>query len=87
MTTQLADVATVGARIIEESGSGIAVSAGDAAALADAVSKLRRIPAHERQAMGRRGREYFERQFERSLLVGRLEQWTRDLAAERRCAS
>lgn len=76
-----------GARVIEESASGIAVGAGDAAALADAVSKLHRTPAPEREAMGRRGREYFERQFERSLLVSRLEQWARELASERRCAS
>lgn len=76
-----------GARVIEESGAGIAVGAGDAAALADAVSKLHRTSVPEREAMGRRGREYFERQFERSVLVSRLEQWARELVAEQRCAS
>ena len=76
-----------GARVIEESGSGIAVGAGGAAALAEAVSRLHRTPAPELEAMGRRGREYFERHFKRSLLVSRLEQWIRELASERRCAS
>lgn len=76
-----------GAQVVRESGAGIAVGAGDASALADAVSKLHRTPAPEREAMGRRGREYFERQFERSLLVSRLEKWARELASERRCAS
>jgi colanic acid biosynthesis glycosyl transferase WcaI len=78
-----------GARVIEESGSGIAVAAGDAAALAAAVSRLHRTPAPERAAMGRRGREYFEREFERSMLVSRLEDWMKSAAEShgRRCAS
>jgi len=76
-----------GARIVVESGAGTATSAGDAAALADAVLKLYRMPKPEREAMGRRGREYFEREFERSMLVSRLEKWMVELAPERRCAS
>ena len=72
-----------GARVIEESGAGIAVRAGSAAALADAVSKLHRLPAPERESMGRHGRAYFEREFERSMLVSRLEQWFHELAPGR----
>jgi glycosyltransferase involved in cell wall biosynthesis len=69
-----------GARVIKESGSGLAVAAGDAAALADAVSRLHRTPAPERESMGRRGRVYFEREFERSMLVGRLDDWMQQAA-------
>jgi glycosyltransferase involved in cell wall biosynthesis len=76
-----------GARVVAESGAGIAANAGDAAALADGVLKLYRMPRPEREAMGRRGREYFEQNFERSLLLSRLEQWIAELVAERRCAS
>jgi len=76
-----------GARVIEESGAGVAVKAGDAAALAQAVLKLYRMPTPEREAMGLHGREYFRRHFERSLLLSRLEAWERELAAERECAS
>jgi glycosyltransferase involved in cell wall biosynthesis len=76
-----------GARIVVESGAGIAANAGDAAGLADAVLKLHRMPKPEREAMGRRGREYFEREFERSMLVNRLEDWMLELTPERRCAS
>ena len=76
-----------GARVIEESGAGVAVKAGNAAAVAEAVLKLRRMPAPEREAMGLRGREYFRQHFERSLLLSRLEAWERELAAERACAS
>jgi glycosyltransferase involved in cell wall biosynthesis len=76
-----------GARVIEESGAGIAVRAGDAGALAEGVLKLYHMSRHERETMGRRGREYFEQHFERELLLSRLEQWMSDLAAGRTCAS
>jgi len=76
-----------GARVIVESGAGIAVRAGDAGALAEGVLRLYRMPHHEREAMGQRGRCYFEQHFERELLLSRIEQWMRDLAAGRACAS
>jgi glycosyltransferase involved in cell wall biosynthesis len=66
-----------GARVVTESGAGIAAGAGDAGALAEGVLRLYRMPKPEREAMGRRGREYFEQNFERSLLLSRLEQWIR----------
>lgn len=66
-----------GARVVAESGAGIAASAGDARALAEGVLRLYRMSKPEREAMGRRGREYFEQNFERSLLLGRLEDWIR----------
>lgn len=64
-----------GARVVQESGAGLAVGAGDAAALADAVLGLQRMPAAAREAMGRSGRRYFEQHFEREMLLTRLEQW------------
>jgi glycosyltransferase involved in cell wall biosynthesis len=76
-----------GARVIEESGAGIAVRAGDSGALAAGVLKLYHMPRQERETMGRRGRLYFEQHFERELLLSRLEQWMRDLATARTCAS
>jgi colanic acid biosynthesis glycosyl transferase WcaI len=68
-----------GARVIREAGAGIAVKAGDPAALADAVLTFRRMPALEREAMGQRGANYFRQHFERSLLISRLEGWGREL--------
>jgi glycosyltransferase involved in cell wall biosynthesis len=76
-----------GARVVREAGAGVAVPAGDARALADAVVDLARRPRPEREAMGASGRRYFERHFERALLLGRLERWMTDLAAGRACAS
>ncbi len=76
-----------GARVVTESGAGIAVPSGDAAALAEAVARLHRLPAPQREAMGSKGRQYFEQHFERELLLTRLEQWMNEAAAERPCAS
>jgi colanic acid biosynthesis glycosyl transferase WcaI len=76
-----------GARIIEESGSGIAVPAGDTAALAEGVRRLHGMSVQEREAMGQRGRRYFEEHFERELLLDRLEGWMNGLAARESCAS
>jgi glycosyltransferase involved in cell wall biosynthesis len=66
-----------GARVVAESGAGIAASAGDAGALAEGVRRLYRMSRPEREAMGQRGRRYFEQHFERELLLGRLEEWIR----------
>lgn len=76
-----------GAKVIGESGAGMAVKAGDAAALAAAVLTLYRTPAPEREAMGRRGRDYFQRHFERTVLLAQVEAWAQELAPERKCAS
>lgn len=61
-----------GARVVADAGAGVAAPANDAAALARRVLELYRMPASEREAMGARGRAYFEQHFERSALVNRL---------------
>ncbi len=76
-----------GARLVSESGAGPAVRAGDAAGLADAVVKLSHMPAAEREAMGQRGRDYFDRHFDRTLLLARLEDWGSELARAGKRAS
>jgi len=69
-----------GARVIEESGAGIAVPAEDAVALAGAVRSLYHLPAAERAAMGARGRAYFLEHFERQKLLDQLEACMRETA-------
>ena len=76
-----------GARILTESGAGIAVGAGDAGALAGGVRRLYRMPKAEREAMGAQGRRYFEQHFERKVLLTRLEKWMDELFAGQQCAS
>ena len=68
-----------GARVVTEAGAGVAVPAENPAALAAAVLELARLNADERQAMGARGRAYFEQHFEREMLLTRLESWMSDL--------
>jgi glycosyltransferase involved in cell wall biosynthesis len=62
-----------GGSVIRESGGGIVCAAADGAGLAEAVQRLYRMPPPERVAMGKRGRAYYEANFERSALLTRLE--------------
>jgi len=59
---------------IETVGCGFIVDPGDPQALADAVIKLYQMPKEEREAIGRRGREYVEKHHEIRKLAERLEQ-------------
>jgi colanic acid biosynthesis glycosyl transferase WcaI len=69
-----------GARVIVESGAGIAGPAGDAAGLAESVRRLHGMTREARESMGACGRRYFEQHFERERLLGRLEGWMSELA-------
>jgi colanic acid biosynthesis glycosyl transferase WcaI len=61
-----------GARIIAESGAGIATPASDAAALADAALRLANLPENERAQLGAKGLAYSREQFNRDRLLDRL---------------
>jgi glycosyltransferase involved in cell wall biosynthesis len=69
-----------GGRLITESGAGVSVPAEDADALAESILAMYRMPKEEREAMGRRGKEYCEANFEREMLIDRMEVWMRELA-------
>ncbi|MCF8077813.1 MAG: glycosyltransferase family 4 protein [Desulfobacterales bacterium] len=69
-----------GARIIEESGAGIACPAEDPHCLSEAVLRLYNMSSKKRKKMGEKGRDYFEHNFERELLLDRLEGWMYRLA-------
>lgn len=62
-----------GARVIQDAGCGLAVTAEDGKALARAVLHVHNLPAAQRQAMGERGRGSFEREFSQQKLIDRLE--------------
>jgi len=77
-----------GARVVTEAGAGLAVPAENPVALADAVLRLARMGLDARQAMGERGRAYFEQHFEREMLLTRLEGWMNELKLSAgQCAS
>lgn len=72
-----------GAKVVEASGAGLAAQAGDAVGLALAVRRLMALDQADRREMGRRGRIYAHREFDRSELISRLEGWFEDLVAGR----
>jgi len=77
-----------GARVIEEAGTGIACPAEDPGALSEAVLTMYSQSKTEREAMGLRGRAYFEKHFERTMLLDRLERWMKEVPEGlRQCAS
>ena len=78
----LASIGGEAAKIVVESGAGVAVAAGDGAALAAAVSSLSARSGVERAAMGLAGRSYFEAHFSRAVLIERLEASLSDAVKE-----
>jgi glycosyltransferase involved in cell wall biosynthesis len=70
-----------GAQVIDESGAGFACPAGDGAALARIIERLAGMSLSDREAMGRRGREYGRREFDREMLIDRLVNWLEDAAS------
>jgi glycosyltransferase involved in cell wall biosynthesis len=72
-----------GARVIEEAGAGFTCPAGDGAALAEIIGRMADLDPSQRTAIGRLGREYGRREFDRDMLFDRLEGWLDDLVARR----
>lgn len=70
-----------GALIVEESGGGLTCPPEDPQALAKAVLNVYAMTTPERDTMGQRGRDYFLAQFERELLLDRLEMWLQTVSA------
>ena len=68
-----------GARIVREASAGIVVPAEDSEGLANAVLEMYRMTEAERLAMGGRGLQYFRENFERKMLLGRLDGWLEEL--------
>lgn len=64
-----------GAAVMRESGAGVVCAAEDGAALAEAVLTVYNMSAQQRAACGARGRKYYENNFERELLLNRLNGW------------
>jgi glycosyltransferase involved in cell wall biosynthesis len=70
--------------VVEESGAGLVCASEDSSALADTVLTMYRMRREEREGMGKRGRAYFERHFERETLLDRLEGWFEEVLTSRR---
>jgi len=68
-----------GARLIEISGAGFSSPAEDADALAKSVIKIYKLPKETRDNIGNLGKKYCEYNFDRNMLVERLERWMREV--------
>lgn len=62
-----------GARVIDEAGCGLIANAEDAKKLAENILTLKNKTYEERQQMGQNGFQFFQRNFERSLVIDQIE--------------
>jgi colanic acid biosynthesis glycosyl transferase WcaI len=69
-----------GGRLVAESGAGLFSPAEDADALADAIISMYQMPKDQRENMGKCGIRYCEDNFERDMLITKLEGWLQDLS-------
>ncbi|MCK9621265.1 MAG: glycosyltransferase family 4 protein [Methylobacter sp.] len=70
-----------GANLVAEAGAGLTVPAEDGRALAETVLQLYHMPSQEREAMGMRGRLYYEQHFAHDMLVDQLIEHLRSVCA------
>jgi colanic acid biosynthesis glycosyl transferase WcaI len=68
-----------GASVIEEAKAGFTCPAGDSAGLANNALRMAAMSARDRLAMGSHGAAYAKREFDRDVLVSRLEELLADL--------
>jgi glycosyltransferase involved in cell wall biosynthesis len=72
-----------GAEVIEKAGAGFTCPSGDSDALAAAVLSMSRVSIDERAAMGGRGALFYRENFDRGMLIDRLDRWMREEAGQR----
>lgn len=68
-----------GANVIKEAGAGFICPGGAPDELAQAVLKMYETPKSGREKMGASGKAYYEANFDRDMLLDRLEVWMREL--------
>jgi glycosyltransferase involved in cell wall biosynthesis len=68
-----------GADIIRNANAGLACPAGEAKQLAQAVLQLGAMSDSERQQLGKNGRAYAQKEFNRDMLMERLESWFEEI--------
>jgi colanic acid biosynthesis glycosyl transferase WcaI len=72
-----------GASVVRDARAGITCPPGDSAGLAQAVLSLARMPHAEREQLGANGLAHARAEFDRDVLMARLEQWlTTDARAQ-----
>jgi colanic acid biosynthesis glycosyl transferase WcaI len=71
-----------GARIVEEANAGVTCVAQSPTALAEKVLELYRMSREQRDALGQNGKFYFEKYFEQSLVVKKIEDACKDVVSK-----
>ena len=79
----LASLDGVGAQEVEDAGAGLASPAGDVEALAAVTRRLYDLPPEERAAMGERARSHYDHNFNREMLIERIDNLLHSAAAAR----
>ncbi len=74
-------------RVVNDAGAGLVGPAEDSGQLAANAAALAAMSAPQREAMGRRGRDYFLAHFEREQLIDRLDGWLASLSSASSAAS
>jgi colanic acid biosynthesis glycosyl transferase WcaI len=62
-----------GAQVVSQAGAGLCCPAGDSVKLANIVLELSRLDSVQRSEMGKLGREFYAKEYERGMLMDRLE--------------
>jgi glycosyltransferase involved in cell wall biosynthesis len=70
-----------GSDVVTRSKAGMTCRASDAEGLADVLARMAALPPEALQEMARNARDFSRREFDRSMLMSRLEKWLTDLAA------
>lgn len=78
----LAAIDGEGARLIEDAGAGLVCPPGNPHALANAARALLNMQPSEMDRMGQSGRRYYEREFDRTMLIERLNAWLHEAREE-----
>ena len=71
-----------GSRLIDEAEAGLSCAAEDADALTEAILALSKMPKERRDAMGMKALRYYQANFNRDMLIARLERWMKELSDE-----
>ena len=73
-----------GARIVMDAGAGYTCPAEDPDSFAQAVLRMYKTPKAERETMGMNGRAFYESNFGREMLLGKLDVWMKELVEANR---
>ena len=71
-----------GARILKESNSGLVCNSGDSKSLVQNINKLSNMSIHERFKIGLNGINLSSREFDRDILINKLESWMSELVSD-----